>query len=94
MTTKQIPLGRAKVTLIDKRNPLSHIVCLLWQDKTHHIDDFDLSPLGNVVAVQDDLLAFPPRGWVTLDGNCRRRTSSYVKLLPARQRRKRALPTK
>ena len=85
----QMPRDRAKVTLVDRRNPLSHSASLTWTDSSLHIDDFDLTPLGKVEAVQDDLLASPPRGWVVLDGECHRRPSTYLKLLPRRLRPKR-----
>lgn len=87
LTVKTLPPDRAKITTIDRSNPLSHQVALVWTDATHKITDFDLSVLGKVDAVQDDLLACPPRGWVVLDGACLRRPSSYVKLLPTRRRR-------
>lgn len=81
LAVKALPPDRAKITLIDRSNPLSHQVALAWTDATHKITDFDLSVLGKVDAVQDDLLACPPRGWAVLDGECLRRPSSYVKLL-------------
>lgn len=89
LTVKQLTPDRAKVTMIDKRNPLSHSIALVWTDRSLHVDDFDLAILGKVDAVQDDLLAYPPRGWVVLDGECRRRIGSFVKLLPRKLRPKR-----
>lgn len=89
MTPKPQPTDRAKVTLIDRRNPDAHVASLVWYDSSYHIDDFDLSVLGEVRAVQDDLFASPPRGWVVLNGICPRRAGSSIKLLPKKLRPRR-----
>jgi hypothetical protein len=89
MTPQRQPADRAKVTLIDRRNPDAHVASLVWYDAAYHIDDFDLSILGEVRAVQDDLFASPPRGWVVLNGICPRRAGSSIKLLPKKLRLKR-----
>lgn len=89
MITKQPPTDRAKVTLIDTRNPASHVVSILWTNDALHVDDFDLTSLGNVASVQDDLFACPPRGWVTLDGVCLRRRGTILKPLPRKSRPRR-----
>lgn len=89
MATRSIPADRAKVTLIDQSNPGFHSVSLVWTDATHRITDFQLSRLGEVAATQDDLLACPPRGWVSLVGACQVRRGAFIKLLPRKLRPKR-----
>lgn len=88
-SVKQMPADRAKITTIDKSNPSFPAVCIVWTDAKMQPDDFNLSELGDVEAIQSDLLACPPRGWVMLRGECRRKLGSFVKLLPKRLRPKR-----
>jgi hypothetical protein len=86
MSTRCIPPDRAKVTLIDRSDPDNDSVSLLWTDAANSIDSFDLASLGTVKAVQGDLLATPPRGWVMLEGRCRRRFGYHVKLLTTKRK--------
>lgn len=68
----------ATITLIDRTDPEHHAVSLRWTDPAIALDDFDLSPLGEVVAIYSDLLADPPRGWVVLKGKCQRRLKTNL----------------
>lgn len=77
---RPLPPNLAKVTSIDRNNPSAHSVSLIWADAALTINNFDLAVLGKVDATQGDLLTNPPRGWVTLHGECRRRIGSYIKL--------------
>jgi hypothetical protein len=85
LATRSIPAPRARITLIDRRNAESPSVSLIWDDATLRVEDFDLAALGEVESSQSDLLACPPRGWVTLRGGCHLRVGSSIKRLPRKR---------
>jgi len=76
---KPLPHNLAKITSIDRNNPESHSVSLIWADAGLTINNFDVSVLGEVIATQGDLMTTPPRGWVVLKGTCQRRLGSSIR---------------
>jgi len=83
---KPLPHNLAKITSIDRNNPESHSVSLIWADAGLTINDFDVSVLGKVDATHGDLMnppprgwVNPPRGWVVLNGKCKRRLGSSIR---------------